>query len=450
MTRTGTPEDKEGTASRKETVTLELDGETVGFLRALGRPELVLEHLAQAVTGGMLGGKRHRGETDLSLRAERDGADEDAAEIRAALEATADAVILIARQRADQVLRSARAASDRVLMPPSPGNDASQAAFDRDRTKADSILDGERSAADATVERERGHRADTAVHSLAAVRETTDNNLTGERSQSDAVLLKARDANEQLVLASLRLHEMAEIAEQARDRAEESERDLRKVAEFREMFIGILGHDLRNPLSAIVTAAGLMLSRGRLDPQDAEAVARVIRSAQRMTRMIAQVLDLTRTRLGGGLPLEAKPTNLAPLCRNAIDEFEGRIELVVQGDVTGTWDPDRLSEVLSNLIGNALDYATPGTPVVVQARDEGADVVAEIANQGAPIPPEVRPFIFEPFRQAERTGKSAAGNLGLGLYIAMQIVRAHGGTLDAESAGGTTRFTVRLPRKPPG
>lgn len=448
MTDTGAPKDTNGHPPTRECIVLELDAETARFVRALGRPEAVLEQLAHALARGMLGGKEQRGETDRSLRAERDGADADAAVIRGSLAETVDAVALIARQRADQVLRSERVGSDRA-QPPAAANEANQAVSERDRTTADRVLERERSGAVATVEQGRNEGAGRMVQGLADERRVTDLNLSGERRLSDAVLVNARDANEQLVLSGVRLLDLAEAAERARARAEKSEQELRKVAEFREMFIGILGHDLRNPLGGIVIAAGLMLSRGRLSAQDAESSARIIRSAQRMSRLISQVLDLTRTRLGGGLPLDPKPTDLAKICENVIDEFEVKAELEIQGDVTGTWDPDRIAELLSNLIGNAQDYATPGTSVVVEARGEAEAVVVEIANQGAPIPKAVRPFIFEPFRQGQQAAKSAAGNLGLGLYISMQIVLAHGGTLDVDSAEGTTRFVFRLPRRLP-
>ena len=114
--------------------------------------------------------------------------------------------------------------------------------------------------------------------------------------------------------------------------------------------------------------------------------------------------------------------------------------------MTGMWDPDRLAEVLSNLVGNAIEYAAPGTDVSVKVRAAGAEVVVEVANQGAPIPEDVHPFIFEPFRRARPREKSAAGNLGLGLYIAHQIVLAHGGTLEAHSGDGSTTFMIRMPR----
>jgi signal transduction histidine kinase len=304
----------------------------------------------------------------------------------------------------------------------------------------------ERIHADAVLEHERAERRRYPGDSLAVERETTDKDLTDERARIDALIVDQREANEQMVSATIRLHEEAVEAEAAKGRAEESERGHRAVAEFREMFIGILGHDLRNPLGAIGAAAALLLRRGHLDEQDAATVARIIRSSQRMVRMIAQLLDLTRSRLGDGLPIEPKPTDLREVCRSVVEEFETTIQLEVSGDLTGIWDQDRLVECLSNLTRNAIEHATPGTVVIIKAHADGAEVVVEISNQGAPIPPEVLPFIFEPFRRAKQQEKSATGNLGLGLYIACQIVLSHGGTLKAHCAGGTTTFVTRLPR----
>jgi PAS domain S-box-containing protein len=273
----------------------------------------------------------------------------------------------------------------------------------------------------------------------------------GSRFWANAVITAIRDSDGKLrglakVTRDLTSRKAAEEEKIELAKSQERESDLREVAEFREMFIGILGHDLRNPLGSIVMGAGLLLQRGHLDEQDARIVARIVNGSQRMTRMIAQLLDLTRARLGGGLPIQREPTDLRDVCRNVVDEFEATIDLEVLGDVTGTWDPDRLAEVLSNLAGNAVEHAAPGTAVVVKAQADGAEVVVEIRNQGPPVPADLLPFIFDPFRRAQQGETSKAGNLGLGLYIARQIVLSHGGTLDAHSLDGTTTFVMRLPR----
>lgn len=359
-----------------------------------------------------------REQTNESLRVERTKADDQHAETQAAVEDAADAVVRVARQRADDIVEA-------------------NVAVERERSTADAVLLGERAT----------RKRDEAVV-LSLEREATDKDLSGERAQADTILVDQREANAKLITATIRAHEMAEAADVATERAVESERELRTVAEFREMFIGILGHDLRNPLESIVLAATLLLRRGHLDDNDAATTTRIIRSTQRMSRMISQVLDLTRARLGGGLALDREPTDLHEVCRNVVEEFESPVTLEVVGDVTGTWDEDRLAEVVSNVTGNAIQYADPGTAVTVAARSDGDHVVVEIRNQGDPIPADVLPFIFEPFRRAQQREKTP-GNLGLGLYIANEIIRAHGGTLDARSAEGTTTFVMRLPREAP-
>lgn len=271
-----------------------------------------------------------------------------------------------------------------------------------------------------------------------------------DQLHADQELLRdQQEANAQMVRATIRAQEATDEAEAGKERAEQDARELRELAEFRELFIGILGHDLRNPLGAIDTAADVLLRRGNLDSQAVWAVTRIIKSSRRMTRMIDQLTDLTRVRLGGGLALVTSPTNLREVCQGIVEEFGAPVQLEIEGDVKGSWDADRLAAVLSNVIGNAIDHAAPGTAVVVKVHVDGRDVVVEISNQGEPIPAEVLPFIFEPFRRARSSGKSPAGHLGLGLYIAHEIVLAHGGTLDAHSSTGTTSFVMRLPRDPP-
>ena len=267
--------------------------------------------------------------------------------------------------------------------------------------------------------------------------------------ERERALRDQREANEQLVRATIRAQELADAANAAYALAEERERELRQMAEFRELFIGILGHDLRNPLSSIGLSASLLRKHGHLDARDEKNLTRIIDGGQRMTRMIAQLLDLTRGRLGGGFPLETKLADLGQVCHEVVAEFATPIGVEIAGDVRGIWDRDRLAELLSNIVGNAIEHAEPGTPLTMLAFPDGADVVVEISNRGKPIPREVLPTIFEPFRRARQREKSASGNLGLGLYIAKQIVISHGGTINARCLDGTTTFTIRLPCRLP-
>jgi PAS domain S-box-containing protein len=271
----------------------------------------------------------------------------------------------------------------------------------------------------------------------------------------------SREANEQMVQSTIRAHERTDRARLATRQAEDSERELQVVGGFRELFIGIVGHDLRNPLASIRLSADLL--RGRLDGDGEAVLDRIVSSSQRMTRMIAQLLDLTRARLGGGFPLETRRVDLRDVCRAVLREFRvngpdaadghsaggdaaGPVQLNVQGDLAGIWDADRLTEALSNIVGNAIEHRRAATPVMVDVVDHGDAVVVEVANQGDPIPADILHSIFEPFRRANQHQRSAAGNLGLGLYIAHQIVLSHGGTMGVRSDNGRTTFWMRLPR----
>jgi signal transduction histidine kinase len=433
----------------KRGITVELDDETIRHLAMLGHPAEVLARLASsAAEGARLPTQPPRDRTDVSLRVERDKADHRDAERRETVEEASDVAVRRSRRRADHAVQTARDDTDRTAQSQSTDSGASA---DRERSRADVALDKERSTGDEVLAHERAERRSHMTRALVVERGATDKNLAGERSSLDSLIDDQREANEQLVIATVRAQEAMDEADAAKRRAEDSERELRTVAEFREMFIGILGHDLRNPISSILMAAAVLLRRGHLDGKDAETAARIIRSSQRVTRMIAQLLDLTRARLGGGLPVELAPTDLREVCRDVVEEFEVPVQLEVEGDVTGSWDRDRLAQVLSNLVGNAIGHGAPGVAVTVKARADGAEVVLEVSNQGDPIPGHVLPSIFQPFRGARSRADPASGNLGLGLglYIVHQTVVAHGGTIEAHSAATTTTFSIRLPRLPP-
>jgi signal transduction histidine kinase len=219
----------------------------------------------------------------------------------------------------------------------------------------------------------------------------------------------------------------------------------RKLLRTSELLIGVLGHDLRNPLNAI-HVAGEALARACPENETVVKLAGRIRSSsKRMGRLIAQLLDFATARLGN-LPVQAQPVDLRSLSESAVGEFEQlqRDTFVhhVEGDPHGTWDADRMFQLLSNLLGNALQHGDPAEPIVL--RIDGRDpqlMVIEVENGGA-LAESVRENLFAPFVRASES----TGGVGLGLYIVHHIVRAHGGTLDAESRAGRTLFRARLPR----
>ncbi|HYX39564.1 MAG TPA: sensor histidine kinase [Oligoflexus sp.] len=222
----------------------------------------------------------------------------------------------------------------------------------------------------------------------------------------------------------------------------------------REQFLAILSHDLRNPLGAIIMGAQLLNDPETEDTADIATV--ILNSAERMSRMVSDLLDLTRTRLGTGIPIATKPMDLASVCQQVFAEFHAshapdhRIHFESFGDLRGEWDADRLAQVLSNLIANALQYGSAAKPVSLVARDRGQEVELQVHNEGSPIPESSLKTIFAPMVRhksgASGVDKNVSG-LGLGLYIANEVVLSHSGTISVTSteSSGTT-FTVTLPR----
>ena len=217
-----------------------------------------------------------------------------------------------------------------------------------------------------------------------------------------------------------------------------------------EMFTAVLGHDLRTPLSVITTSAWVVNARSD-DPAVRAATHRMVQSSRAMGRMIGDLLDLTRARLGGGIPVSRQACDLATIARHALDECVSTnpaqpVRFEAEGDTTGHWDPDRLAQVASNLIGNAFRHGEAGGAVEVEVDGRDArEVVLVVRNVGT-IPPELLPHIFDPFRRRTESPRSPDG-LGLGLYIVREILVAHGGRVVVRSGeGGSTTFRVCMPR----
>lgn len=234
-------------------------------------------------------------------------------------------------------------------------------------------------------------------------------------------------------------------------RREQLERALREEARFQQQFIGILGHDLRNPLNAIAMVTSRLQRPGELSPEQSVAVGRIESSSARMNRMIEQLLDLTRARIGGGIQLEPSPrTDISEIVSSAVEELraahpQAQLTLEAEREIHGPWDPDRIAQVVSNLVANAILYGVGPVEVSVKRADRSA--VLEVHNGGPPIPADLVPHIFEAFRRrTDHATETRGQGLGLGLYIAEQIVLAHGGRIAVRSgdAEGTT-FTIHLP-----
>jgi signal transduction histidine kinase len=222
----------------------------------------------------------------------------------------------------------------------------------------------------------------------------------------------------------------------------------------RELFLGVLGHDLRTPVGVVMNSAQFLLHSTGLTAAQSEAASRILRSGMRTRDLVSDLLDVTRTRLGGSLPIERHEMDLARTCQEAVDEMRAvhpdrAFELELSGDLSGTWDSVRLTQVISNLLQNAIQHGADKTAVTVSGRGEQERVVLAIHNEGPAISETARQRIFEPLNRGERrTEPRKSSSLGLGLYIAREIAIAHRGSIDVESSSekGTT-FTVSLPRR---
>jgi PAS domain S-box-containing protein len=224
--------------------------------------------------------------------------------------------------------------------------------------------------------------------------------------------------------------------------------------EFQERFVAILGHDLRNPLAAIDMARGLLAQRAVAASDDTASriLARIESSSRRMSRMVEQILDVARSRLGGGLEVSPSSMDLCATLTGIVNELRtahpARTIQLRGSSLVGSWDRDRLEQVFSNLISNAIHHGDAEKPVSIEARQEGEQVHVDVHNHGPPIPEELRTQLFSPFRRGNKDSRTAkTAGLGLGLFISREIVVTHGGKLEVQSsaAEGTT-FRVTLPR----
>ncbi|MGI9013633.1 MAG: sensor histidine kinase [Phycisphaerales bacterium] len=223
----------------------------------------------------------------------------------------------------------------------------------------------------------------------------------------------------------------------------------------RQMLMAILGHDLRNPLNCIQLSA-VFVARTVRDPECAEALSMIGTNTKVMAQLISDLIDYSSTWLGSDLPLNRGPLDLQTVCREVVDEFRAlhpqrTLHFHPSGDLNGNWDAARLRQIVSNLLGNALQHGSPDGPVELTAASEGSTVVLSVHNEGEPIPPNALPTLFDPLvrNATAESARRPQGSIGLGLYIVRQIVTAKGGTIEvASTAEEGTTLTVRLPRHP--
>jgi signal transduction histidine kinase len=224
------------------------------------------------------------------------------------------------------------------------------------------------------------------------------------------------------------------------------------VDRVRDLFLGVLGHDLRNPLGAIMMAATLMMGKEGPDWLHAKTAARILSSGSRMNLLIGDLLDFTRSRLGAGIPIDPTEIDLEATCRQVVDEIAALhprsvVRFEATGPLHGQWDGARVAQALSNLLGNAYQHGSRNAPIEVVLRGEPDQVVLTVHNQGPVIPKDRLQDIFNPLQQLNPDpARSSRGSVGLGLYIVRAIATAHAGTIDVESTEHGTTFTLRLPR----
>jgi signal transduction histidine kinase len=229
--------------------------------------------------------------------------------------------------------------------------------------------------------------------------------------------------------------------------------ELARANEFQQLLLGVIGHDLRNPLSVIITVASQLLEKTD-DQREAKNIERVLRNAEKANRIITDLLDVTHARVTGELPVTKQRVDLYRIVQEIVDDARVQhpvVELVVRtrGSARADCDAVRLSQLATNLINNALTHGEQGAPVRVELDVGPSDVVLSVHNRGPAISPDLLPGIFDPFKQGARhqRGRGIGGGLGLGLYIVDRIAQAHGGGVVARSTetDGTT-FTVTFPR----
>lgn len=239
--------------------------------------------------------------------------------------------------------------------------------------------------------------------------------------------------------------------------AESVARYAQMVKQSQNMFLAILGHDLRNPLGTSITGASFIMQADDIPAKYIVAATRMFNSGQRMNKLIDDLIDFTRTHLGSGLPIKPREANVAMVCLSVVEELrtfhpERQINFDAQGAMEALIDEDRMAQVFSNLIGNALQYGTKDEPILVLLKSTRNEIIVTVNNNGPVIDSQKLASIFEPLvrlAKNEAIDYSRDTNLGIGLFIAREVILAHGGKISVESnAEAGTTFSLSVPRLP--
>lgn len=269
--------------------------------------------------------------------------------------------------------------------------------------------------------------------------------LSGQRDVSVALEAMRHGAQDYILKSAATADALARAAKLAVER--------KRLQDTEQMLVGVVSHDLRGPLHTIQLACDILLATA--EPHQVAALQRGQRAAKRATSLVNDLLDATRARLAGILPLEVSTVDIAKIIEHVVDEYRALhparvFDVDVSGATSAIADGKRLTQVVGNLLGNAIQHSPSSSKVAVSVRGRESSIALAIENAGKPIPPELRARIFEPLERAEAAKSEPTHSIGLGLFIVREIVRAHGGTIDVTSSdNGVTRFSVSLPSRPP-
>jgi signal transduction histidine kinase len=255
-------------------------------------------------------------------------------------------------------------------------------------------------------------------------------------------------------LSSTDLEDMTRFNEAVDQAMAESVAEYTKmINQSRDMFLGVLGHDLRNPIGAVLMAARRMTKEGAADSKQNAMAGRIAQTMERATSILDDLLELTRSAFGSEIPLRRSQMDLSVLGSQIVEEMRSlsevrQIKVITSGETGGEWDQARLGQVFSNLIGNALQYSPADSVITLRIAGKTDQVSISVHNEGEPIPPDEQKSIFKPLtRGVDGATNSRSANLGLGLFITQKIITAHGGSISVQSASGAgTTFTISLPR----